>query len=260
MRSSASARQLPDVVINADDLGRSPDVNRAIIDCFDRGLISSATIMTNMPGFEEACSLILARGIQDRIGVHLNLTQGVARTAPIRDCPRFSDPDGVLGAMPRPVWRLSHAEAQAIEVELSSQVDALLAFGIVPSHFDSHHHAHTQWPVCSVVMRLAKRYHVPAVRLSRNCGPSPGLSKRVYKTLFNARLDLAGLARTRYFGSAEDAASIARPDGPIEIMVHPEPDAAGRIVDVSPGADSLESIAERWGIGRLKSFRELTPP
>lgn len=40
------------LIINADDFGISNDVNRAILQSFQEGLISSATIMTNMPGFQ----------------------------------------------------------------------------------------------------------------------------------------------------------------------------------------------------------------
>lgn len=258
MRPGAASDPPPAVVINADDFGRSSEVNRAIVHCFDHGLISSATIMTNMPGFEEACLLVRDGRFEDRIGVHLNLTQGRALTAPIHGCIRLCSPDGELGGMPRPVWRLSGQESHAIEVELSAQVEALLAFGISPSHFDSHHHAHTQWPVCTIVMRLARRYGVQAIRLSRNCGTDPPLAKRVYKVAFNARLARAGLSRTRYFGSSQDAGLIARLDGPLEIMVHPELDSVGRVVDVSPGADSLESVAARWaGVGSLRCYREL---
>ena len=258
MRLGATPDSPPAVVINADELGRSSDVNRAILYCFDQGLISSASIMANMPAFEEACSLVRAGGFEDRIGVHLNLTQGRALSEPIRLCPRFCTSDGVLGAMPRPVWRLSADESRAIEVELSAQIEALLALGIEPSHLDSHHHSHTQWPVCTIVMQLARHYGVPTIRLSRNCGANPSFAKRAYKAMFNARLAHAGLSRTRYFGSSRDAATIARLDGPIEIMVHPELDPAGRVIDVSPGAESLESVAAKWiGSGRLKSFREL---
>src|SRR5690606_10006865 len=45
------------VIINADDFGLSSDENRTIISAFQQGLISSATLMANMPAFEEACAL-----------------------------------------------------------------------------------------------------------------------------------------------------------------------------------------------------------
>ena len=86
------------IVINADDLGRSDDVNKAILDAFHRGLITSASIMANMPGFENAVNAIKASGIEDRIGVHLNLTQGAPLNGPIRLHARFCSPSGELNS------------------------------------------------------------------------------------------------------------------------------------------------------------------
>jgi predicted glycoside hydrolase/deacetylase ChbG (UPF0249 family) len=248
----------PAVVINADDLGKSVAVNQAIVACLDGGLSTSATIMANMPAFAEACATIHEHGLADRIGVHLNLTEGFPLTEPIRAYPRLCRPSGELGVSKAPVWRLAHDEASAIETELGAQIDAVLAAGIAPSHFDSHHHVHTQWPIGTIVIRLAGRYRVSAVRLTRNCGSVPRLPTRMYKWAFNLRLARAGVAPARYFGSAVDAATLDRFDGPVEVMVHPSLEVDGRIVDVTPGAQSLEDVAAHWrSVGRLMSYREL---
>lgn len=258
-----SGRTSPRIVINADDLGRSDNVNRAVLDAFHRGLITSASMMANVPGFEDAVAAIMASAIQDRIGVHLNLTQGAPLSIPIRHLPRFCSPSGELNPRGATLWRLSPDEDQAIETEFAAQIDAVIARGIRPSHLDSHQHFHTQWPISPILIRLARRYGVPAVRLSRNCGPSPGIVKRLYKTAFNARLTRAGLAPTRHFGSAQDAASLTHFAGAIEIMVHPELDGDGHVVDVLTaggveGAEPLEPVASAWRqIGPLVSFREL---
>ncbi len=37
------------MIVNADDFGLSPRVNEAMIRAFDEGLISSTTIMANVP-------------------------------------------------------------------------------------------------------------------------------------------------------------------------------------------------------------------
>ncbi|QLQ06530.1 MAG: ChbG/HpnK family deacetylase [Anaerolineae bacterium] len=42
------------LIINADDLGYSPTVNRAIADLFAAGLITSASLLVNQPASEEA--------------------------------------------------------------------------------------------------------------------------------------------------------------------------------------------------------------
>lgn len=51
------------IIVNADDFGCSKVINQAIMTCLDRGLISSTTIMANMPGFHEACELANSRAL-----------------------------------------------------------------------------------------------------------------------------------------------------------------------------------------------------
>src|SRR5690606_12544549 len=77
------------VIINADDFGLSSDENRTIIVAFQQGLISSATLMANMPAFEEACSLAREYGLQGRIGLHFNLTYGKPLSTALRSQPRL---------------------------------------------------------------------------------------------------------------------------------------------------------------------------
>jgi predicted glycoside hydrolase/deacetylase ChbG (UPF0249 family) len=253
----------PRIVINADDLGGTQNVNRAILESFERELISSASIMANMPAFEEALAMVAANALKDRIGVHLNLTQGAPMSEAIQREMRFCSPSGQFNPRRRNIWSLTRAEDQAIEAEYSAQIEAVISGGIRPSHLDSHQHFHTQWPVTPILLRLARRYQIPAVRLSRNCGPTPSAAKRVYKWALNARIIHSGLAPTRHFGNAADTASLVAFDGPVEVMVHPDLDREGRVVDVLTGggiagANLLAPVAAHWRqIGSIVSFTEL---
>lgn len=63
------------VIINADDFGLSPAVNRGIIEAYRMGGITSTSMMVNMPGFDEAVYLAkLLPGLG--VGLHFNLTYG----------------------------------------------------------------------------------------------------------------------------------------------------------------------------------------
>ncbi len=253
----------PRIVINADDLGRTETINRAISDSFAQELISSASIMANMPAFEDARAIVAANSLNGRIGVHLNLTEGIPMTEAIRRETRFCDSSGRFKARGRNTWYLRHSAGQAVEAECSAQIEAVLAAGIRPSHLDSHQHIHTQWAIAPILIRLARRYEIPAVRLSRNCGRSPGAVKSAYKWAVNARIIRSGLAPTRHFGNAADTASLVAFRGPVEVMVHPDLDAGGRIVDVlasgrTEGASLLEWVTAHWHpIGPIVSFTEL---
>ena len=45
------------VIFNSDDFGYSHGVNYGIVDAYQRGILTSTTLMANMPGFEHAVKL-----------------------------------------------------------------------------------------------------------------------------------------------------------------------------------------------------------
>jgi ATP phosphoribosyltransferase len=79
----------------------------------------------------------------------------------------------------------------------------------------------------------------------------------------NTRIIRSGLAPTRHFGNAADTASLVAFRGAVEVMVHPDFDADGRIVDVlasgrTEGASPLAPVAAYWRkTGPFVSFTEL---
>ena len=86
MRTSSRARK---IIINADDFGMSAEANKAIVEAFEKNVISSTTLMANMSGFNEACELAHRHRLLGKIGVHLNLTSGYPLSEPIRKCCAF---------------------------------------------------------------------------------------------------------------------------------------------------------------------------
>jgi predicted glycoside hydrolase/deacetylase ChbG (UPF0249 family) len=229
------------IIVNADDFGMSSAINGAIVEAFQKGFVSSATIMANMPGFDEAVELARRFGLLRCVGLHLNITEGPAMTSTIRCCRRFCDEMG--GFRPRgTMLRLSRNESSAVEMEIEAQVRACLARGLNLTHLDSHHHVHTEWAIGSAAIRVARRYGILAIRLSRNCGPGINLIHRTYKSIYNDRLRLYGLAKTRFFGSGNDAQTIlGKTSADIEVMVHPRRDTNGVLVDLD-GMDLQNKI------------------
>lgn len=227
------------LIINADDFGYSIVVNRAILQSFQRSLISSTSLMANMPGFEDAVSLVHTHTfLQDHIGLHLNLTEGYPLTPDIRRCPTFCDPSGlfIYKRAQYPLY-LTHEERDYVYTEMKAQIEKVLAAGIQPTHLDSHHHIHTEWAIAPLVCRLARIYNIPRVRLTRNIGRGIQPSRILYKLLLNRwRLGRSGLANTDYFGDIADLKWMLKTRNPtgksIEIMVHPLFDEAYRLIDI----------------------------
>jgi len=243
-------------IINADDFGRSAEINRAILDCFTNGYCSSATIMPTMPGFEEACSLTHENKLLKNIGLHLTLRDGYPLTEGIKKLPAFCDSNGMLTKVNvRSPLLLSAAEKRALAEEIRAQIARCRAFGLPLTHMDSHYHTHTNVAIAGVVISIALEQRIPHVRLTRNCGPDVHFVKRGLKTLFNQRLKRKNLAATDYFGSLRDFFYLTQSHGnlpahkSIEVMIHPVLGPGGRIVD----ARGEQSIAEL--IGRVGGYK-----
>jgi len=253
MTSQPETTRRRKIVVNADDFGASRQTNEAILKAFEKSLISSTTIMVNMPGFEEACQLAHQHHLQRRIGLHLNFTSGKPVTADIVTCPQFCDASGCW--LPRrTILRLASKEALALEAEIVAQIMACEREGITPTHFDSHHYMHCEFGIAPIVIRIAKRLGIGGIRLAPNCGPGRDGATRVHRMLAraywyaqNTRLRFHGLARTEYFGDARDTAHILQTTTyDVEVMVHPTLDDCGRLID-SDG-EVLESRIAALGI------------
>jgi predicted glycoside hydrolase/deacetylase ChbG (UPF0249 family) len=252
------------IIVNADDFGMSSEVNAAVIKAFQRSLISSATIMANMPAFDDACALVRRYDLTGTIGLHLNFTSGRPLSAHIARCSRFCDSSGYWRAQ-RQHFVLSQEEQTALETEIIAQFSACERRGITPSHWDSHHHVHTEPGIAPVVIRAARRLGVKAIRPALNCSPGRvGASvahdflAQTYRDVFNRWLQFQGLARVAYFADARHARSlIGSVSSNIELMVHPMPNSRGEVVD-SDGC-SLEARIASLGIphSELSSYQDV---
>lgn len=249
------------MIVNADDLGQDAAANRGIVAGFERGLVTSATVMVNQPGFEEAVELVRRHGLEAHVGVHLVLTSGPPLTDEMRRLERFCD-EGVFLPWHRDarVWRLSRSSREAVVVELTAQVTRARDAGLPITHLDSHHHVHNEWGVGSCVIAVARRMGIPFVRIARNCGPGIGMARSVYKRAFNARLRWKELARTRWFGDVtdwlhlQDSGASGSDLDDFELMTHPVLDEAGELVDALEGI-ALETLLEPViGLGTATSY------
>jgi hypothetical protein len=216
------------LIINADDFGLNPSVNRAIMTSFKLGLCSSTSIMANMPGFEEACELAHERRLVDHLGIHLVLRDGPALSEEMQKSPRLSDREGHLAvAVSSPIWTLETSEKYAVAAEVRTQIACCRARGIPLTHLDSHHHLHIRWAILGVVIAVAKSERIPFVRLAQNCRFPGSSAVRFFKWAVNRRIQRAGLSRTRYFAGLEDylllhsTKGFARKRQSLEVMIHP---------------------------------------
>lgn len=239
------------MIVNADDFGYSPAVNAGIFEAFKQDLITRATVMANMPGFEEACALVRAHGLDSRIGVHVNLVEGTPLTDAIRRNRRLCNADGrFLGPQRNMLlsW-LSLSERRAVAAEVAAQVRHCRTHGLSVGHLDSHHHVHVRPLLAGLFIALSRSLRIETMRIARNCCPLP-FANRVYNTVYNLRLRMHGLAGSRYLGGPDDLMAFIRAGtNPMqltrfELVTHPTMREDGEVVDVErPGVPLSELLA-----------------
>jgi predicted glycoside hydrolase/deacetylase ChbG (UPF0249 family) len=151
------------LVINADDLGFAPGVNRGIVEAHEAGALSSASMMVNTPAFDDAVQLVRTRGLRLGVGLHLNLITG----RPLSDAPSLVDPHtGAFHSLSGLAKRAASGRLHAADVrrECDAQLAALASAGIAPTHLDSHRHAHALPGVLPAVVASARAAGVRVVR------------------------------------------------------------------------------------------------
>lgn len=154
MKTALAAR--PRLIVNADDFGRAPGVSRGIVAAHRRGIVTSTTLMTNLPWAADAVALT-ADAPRLAIGLHLSLCYGppVCENVPslVGDDGRLNRDLAVLAA---------RATAEDIEREARAQLARFVDLtGRLPTHLDSHLHVHA-WPVCHApIIALAREHDLP---------------------------------------------------------------------------------------------------
>ena len=216
------------VLINGDDYGMNERNTRAIAEAFEKGLITDTTMMANGAYFDEAAALAKEKGFADKIGVHLNLTDFPPLTEELRREPRFVK-DGKLYKGYDRNKRLTASEKEAVYRELTAQVEIIQNAGLTLTHADSHHHIHTGIYIAPIAVRVCKEHGIDKMRLHRNLGRI-SLLKRIMKKRYNLWLKKQGFITTDYFAYVMDLDGALPPDS-TEIMVHPDYDKNGVLID-----------------------------
>jgi chitin disaccharide deacetylase len=234
--AAAPARRL---IVNADDFGLSVGVNAGIEEAVAAGVVTSATVMVNTPGFDDAVRR--AAGLRDSLGIglHFNLTTG-APVAPAPEVPSLLDRAGRFLTLAGFLRRALTGGVRAADVrrEAEAQFARLRAAGLAATHADSHRHVHAHPVVRGALGAAAAAAGVTSVRRpieplwARPAGVA-GVAKRALIgamwALPAGRRHVPNAASFRGLALSGDRAFQARllalldalPEGTTELMVHP---------------------------------------
>ena len=149
-------------ILNADDLAKSIHHNNAVLEGYKKGLLKSASIMVNMPEFQDAITRVVKPNPKLAIGVHLNLIEGKALNKNLKTlCNQDGDfNNGYLGLL---LKSNNKNFLKEVETEFRSQIE-LAKKHLEPTHLDSHVHIHSIPSIFKITAKLAKEYDINQIR------------------------------------------------------------------------------------------------
>lgn len=155
------------LIVNADDFGIHTAVNHAVCRAFEKGILTSTSLMAGGAAFEEAVSI--ARTIPGiGIGVHLTLVGGLPTVLPASEVSTLTWEGGILCKdYAELILRDLKGKISADDVyrEWDAQIQKVLDTGLPVTHLDGHQHMH-MWPHFFPVARaLAEKYHIRCMRV-----------------------------------------------------------------------------------------------
>jgi predicted glycoside hydrolase/deacetylase ChbG (UPF0249 family) len=137
------------LIVNADDFGQSDEVNQGIIRSYEKGILTSASLMVRYPFAEKAAEYAHKNNLD--IGLHVDLGEWILLQ------------DG---------WKALYEvvpvdNTEAVMEELNNQLEAFFRItGKKPSHLDSHQHVHMRKTIQPVFIELARQLNVTLRRCS----------------------------------------------------------------------------------------------
>ena len=154
------------LILNADDFGLTPSINRAIGELRAAGAITSATLMAAGPAFDDAVAVAHAHPSLG-VGCHIVLVDGLP-VSPPNTIPSLIGPDGKSF---RPTLRSFLADlirgrilAEDIAREALAQIEKLQRAGIRITHIDTHKHTHLFPSVARPLLQVAADASIFAIR------------------------------------------------------------------------------------------------
>lgn len=154
------------LIVHADDLGMAHSVNAATTRAFESGLVNSGSIMVPCPWFPEIANYAQQHPEAD-LGLHLTLTSEWTpfrwgSVLPRDQVPSLYDKDGYLYITEDVA--AANIQPKEAEAEIRAQIDRARAYGIRPTHLDSHMRTlHQNAALFDVLLRVSRDTGIPAM-------------------------------------------------------------------------------------------------
>jgi len=157
------------LIVNADDFGRSHSINQAVIRAHREGILTTASLMVNEQGLDEAVALA-RQNPQLGVGLHLTLLCGHAALAPdvipglVDSRGRFSDSPVRVGFR----YFAKRSLRAQLQAEIQAQFEKFRATGLPLDHVNGHLHLHLHPTIFRILMEHASEWKISHLRLTRD--------------------------------------------------------------------------------------------
>jgi len=195
------------LIVTGDDFGVSSEVNQAIIQAHEQGILTSASLMVTGAACDEAVRLA-SRHPNLAVGLHLVLVHGQSALPP-QQIPHLVDESGRFSRSPLQAglrYQFSRAARRELRREIRAQLERFKRTGLRLAHVDGHLHLHMHPVVLETLVDCAEEFGIRAIRLPKEeLGVNLQLDRRrlltqvVYTWLFG-RLRRFGESRLRPAG------------------------------------------------------------
>jgi hopanoid biosynthesis associated protein HpnK len=169
-QSAIGNRQSMRLIVNADDFGLSPSVNAAVIRAHREGILTTASLMVNEPGFDEAVKLA-KENPKLGVGLHLTLLMGHSALSPEK-IPDLANARGEFSNSPLGVgmdYFFKRSLREQLRAEIHAQFEKFHATGLTLDHVNGHLHLHLHPTIFKILMEDAEKLRIRHLRLTRDC-------------------------------------------------------------------------------------------
>lgn len=157
------------LIVNADDFGRSHSINQAVICAHREGILTTASLMANEEGFQEAVALA-RESPQLGVGLHLTLLCGHS-ALPSERIPGLVDAQQRFSNKPARAGFRYFAQGnlrQQLRAEIGAQFERFRSTGLTLDHVNGHLHLHLHPVVFPILMEHAAQWNITHLRLTRD--------------------------------------------------------------------------------------------
>ena len=252
------------LVVNADDMGLTAGVCRAVGRAHSAGIVTSTSVLAVGAAFEQAAATVRAAdGLA--LGAHLAIVGEDRPLLSAREVPTLVDREGRFPLSYRTVVARGAAgriDRDDVAREFRAQLERVQGIGVPVTHLDTHQHTHL-WPgVAAAVVDLARQAGIRCVRLpgSRRRGPL-GTGVRMLAGRLRRRLDQAGLVATGAYAGLDEAGHLDGERFATALRSLTDGGAATAEINTHPGEAGEPDLSRfEWGYRWADELAMLTAP